>query len=191
MTATAAATPTTTLAGVDAAGGRFQLTAWRPEDARELTTAVLASLEHLRPWMPWVQDGYTLAAAEEFVARSVTAREQGTTFNYRITRPDSDAVIGAVGLMGRVGTGALEIGYWVHSGAVRRGLATEASRLLTAAAFAVPGIERVEIHHDRANVASGAVPARLGYTLERSERCEIDAPGECGVRQIWVTRSPT
>ena len=195
MTTTAAPVPPnlvppTALAGQDANGEGVELHAWRPEDAGELTAAVLDSLEHLRPWMPWVQDGYTLADAEGLIARSAAAREAATTFTYRISRPGSAAVLGSVGLHGRVGPRALEIGYWVHAGAVRRGLATEASRLLTAAAFALPGIERVEIHHDRANLASGAVPARLGYTLERSERCEIDAPGECGARQIWVTRSP-
>jgi len=180
----------TVLTGTDATGAAFELRAWQVEDAVELTTAVLASLDHLRPWMPWVQDGYTRASAEQMIAMSVRAREEATTFTYRLTRPGSDTVLGSVGLHGRVGPGAFEIGYWVHVDAVRRGLATEASRLLTHAAFAVPGIERVEIRHDRANVASGAVPARLGYVLERSERCEIDAPGECGIRQVWVTHSP-
>ena len=36
---------------------------------------------------------------------------------------------------------------------------------LTDAAFALDGIERVEIHCDEANLRSAAVPRRLGYTL--------------------------
>ena len=33
------------------------------------------------------------------------------------------------------------------------------------AAFGVDGIERVEIWHEPANTSSGAVPARLGFTV--------------------------
>ncbi len=63
----------------------------------------------------------------------------------------------------------LEIGYWIHPAFIGRGLATAAARLVTEAAFSVPGIDRVEIHHDRANEISGAIPRKLGFTL--SARC--------------------
>ena len=52
----------------------------------------------------------------------------------------------------------LEIGYWVHVDHLQKGYATEMARILTSAAFTVPGIERVEIHHDKANTRSGAIP---------------------------------
>ena len=32
---------------------RLVLRCWRPEDGAALKTAVDASLDHLRPWMPW------------------------------------------------------------------------------------------------------------------------------------------
>jgi RimJ/RimL family protein N-acetyltransferase len=64
----------------------------------------------------------------------------------------------------------LEIGYWIHAGFLRRGLATRVSCLLTDAAFTVAGIERVEIHHDKANVASAGVPRRLGFTPSPKRR---------------------
>jgi ribosomal-protein-serine acetyltransferase len=92
---------------------------------------------------------------------------------------------GACGLHRRLGPGGLEIGYWVHPGFLRRGVATGAARLLTDAAFTVPGVAVVEIHHDRANVASRGVPRALGYEFVGEFPDEPEAPGEVGVECRW------
>jgi RimJ/RimL family protein N-acetyltransferase len=80
----------------------------------------------------------------------------------------------------------LEIGYWVHADHLRRGIATEAARALTEVAFGVDGIERVEIHHDRANVRSRAVPARLGFTFMGESPDGARAPAEDGIDCTWT-----
>ena len=81
--------------------------------------------------------------------------------------------------------GALEIGYWVHAAFVRRGIASKAAALLTDAAFAIPDIERVEIHHDKANSASAGVPRRLGYRFVGEQRDEVTAPADSGIECVW------
>lgn len=103
-----------------------------------------------------------------------------------------DEVAGGCGLHRRRGPDTLEIGYWTHPAFLRRGIATAASRLLTDAAFSIPGIEVVEIHHDQANVRSREVPCRLGYTLIGETRDERAAPSEVGIdcgwrmtREVW------
>ena len=57
-----------------------------------------------------------------------------------------------------------------------------------AIALGLPGIDRVEIHHDVANVASGRIPAKLGYT-RLGERPTRDlwppAPSDTGTDVIW------
>jgi len=94
-----------------------------------------------------------------------------------------DQIVGSAGLHSRVGDGGLEIGYWVHGDWTGRGIATNATAALTDAALALPGIERVEIYHDAANLASGRIPAKLGYA-RLGERQARDlgpaAPGETG-----------
>jgi RimJ/RimL family protein N-acetyltransferase len=35
---------------------RLVLRCWEPADAEALNAAIDASLEHLRPWMPWAND---------------------------------------------------------------------------------------------------------------------------------------
>lgn len=94
-------------------------------------------------------------------------------------------VAGGCGLHRRVDPGGLEIGYWTHPAFARRGLATTAAGLLTDAAFHVHGITHVEIHLDKANQASAAIPRKLGYELFAERPQEVAAPAEVGVHCIW------
>lgn len=65
------------------------------------------------------------------------------------------------------------------------GYAIEMTAALTTAAFGVPGIERVEIHHDRANVASWGVPERVVFRFAGESPDEVTASGEEGVDWAW------
>lgn len=165
------------------------LRGWSSADAAALSAAVTASLEHLRPWMWWAAheplDLATRTAQLESFGRDWAA---GGDAVYGMV--EHGVVVGGCGLHRRRGPGVLEIGYWVHADHVRRGLATEAARSLTDAAFSVPGIERVEIHHDRANTRSRAVPARLGFTWIGESLDGARAPAEEGVDCTWSVTAP-
>ena len=84
------------------------------------------------------------------------------------------------------GKDCLEIGWMIHPAHTGNGYATEVAEALTTAAFAVPGIDRVEIHHDKANVAGAGVPRRLRFTLVDQAPHKINAPGEIGIECRWV-----
>jgi RimJ/RimL family protein N-acetyltransferase len=163
---------------------RLVLRHWTAADAPALSAAVEASLDHLRPWMWW--------AALEPVTPEVRI-ETIESFE-RDYLAGGDAVygvfldgvaIGGSGLHRRRGPGVLEIGYWIHVGHLCRGYATELAAALTSASFEVPGIGRVEIHHDRANRASRRIPERLGFTLLAEQPDGARAPGEEGVDCTW------
>lgn len=146
------------------------------EDAPALHEAVMASLEHLRPWMPWIA----------FEPQTVEQRrERIATWTESYAMLLDDVLVGMSGIHDRIGGGGLEIGYWVRVDQIGRGYATEAARQLSEIALARPGIDHVEIHHDKANVASGRVPAKLGFTLVREVPDEITSPGECGISCEW------
>ena len=53
----------------------------------------------------------------------------------------------------------------LHVDATGKGLMTRVAGALTDLALSRPDIERVEIHCDETNLASAAVPRRLGYEL--------------------------
>ena len=95
-------------------------------------------------------------------------------------------VVGSSGLHRRRGPSTLEIGYWVHRAHTREGIATEVAKSLATAAFTVAGIDQVEIHHDKANIASEGVPRRLGFTFIEETADAITSPGEVGIDCRWM-----
>jgi len=163
--------------------GAIVLRRWEPEDAPLLVAAVTESLEHLRPWMPWIAKE---PQSVEQRRQMIIAWRDGGEASYGMFDEDGRRVVGGCGLHARIGPAALEIGYWVHVAHVGKGHATAAARALTSAAFAVDGIERVEIHCDETNRASAAVPAKLGFELARVEDRDPEAPGESGRHLIWL-----
>jgi RimJ/RimL family protein N-acetyltransferase len=97
----------------------------------------------------------------------------------------SGRVVGGCGLHRRIERDWLEVGYWTHPSFLRRGVATAAASLLTDAAFAVPGVTHVEIHHNKANRASAGVPRGLRYRLLDEVPDEPEAPAEIGIERRW------
>jgi len=156
------------------------------DDAAALSAAAIDSLEHLAPWMPWATpEGTSLETQAERLLGPATLWNSGSGYEYGIFLPDG-SLVGGCGLHRRIGPSALEIGYWVHVGHIRRGIATACADALTAVGFGLRGIERMEIHCDEANIASAAVPPKLGYRLTGRLDHRPEAPGETGTRLIWV-----
>lgn len=164
----------------------FHLRRPTPEDTESLHDAVKASFAELSPWMPWCTEPVEIASQREFIERSETSWSGQTAFNWLIVEAGGH-VIGTIALMDRIGPGGLEIGYWLRSDATGRGVMTRATAHITDIALGLPGIERVEIHCDAANVRSAAVPQRLGYRLDREVQTEPTSPGESGLSQYWIT----
>jgi RimJ/RimL family protein N-acetyltransferase len=166
-----------------------ELRHWRVEDAEAQARAIAESLDHLMPWMPWAAGEPKPLEARIAMLREWEAERVAGTGEYFAVWLDA-AVVGSAGLHRRIGAGGLEIGYWIHPGYLRRGLATEVARQLCDRAFAEPDLDRVEIHHDRANVASGGVPAKLGFEHVGDTPRPPQAPGEEGVERVWrLTRA--
>ncbi|MDY0813609.1 GNAT family N-acetyltransferase [Kitasatospora purpeofusca] len=158
-----------------------------PVQSLALNAAVRADLDHLRPWLEWAAVAPTPARTAELTEAGVAAWEAGTDFIYLVgLDAEPGRVIGSFGLHRRIGPGALEIGYWIATDHLGRGIATTAARALTEAAFALPGVHRVEIHCDPANTASAAVARRLGFRLHLEVDAPVRAPGETGRKQVWV-----
>jgi RimJ/RimL family protein N-acetyltransferase len=164
---------------------RLTLRRWTPDDALLLATAITENIDHLRPWMPWISaEPQSLPHRVALITQWQSEWERGG--DVVVGAFLDEAVVGSAGLHRRRGPRVLEIGYWVHGEHVHQGFATEMARALTTAAFTVPDIDRVEIHHDKANTASGAVPRRLGFTFADESSNPILAPGEIGIDCRWV-----
>jgi RimJ/RimL family protein N-acetyltransferase len=150
---------------------RLVIRCWDPADAPRLKEAVDASLEHLRPWMPWaahhpqpVQDSIELL--RQFRGKF----DLGQDTTYGIFSRDETMVLGGTGLHPRGGEGGREIGYWIRADQINKGYATETAAALTRVGFEVEKLRRIGIHCDIGNARSAAVPRKLGYTHEATLR---------------------
>jgi ribosomal-protein-serine acetyltransferase len=168
--------------------GPVLIRSWHQSDVAGLSRVIFENLDHLRPWMPW--------ARELPQNRTKIRAAMGAFLLEAVTRPDElvglfsgGQVAGGSGLHPRIGPGGYEIGYWVRKDLTRRGIATAVTSALTEHAFTRPDIDRVEIRHDRANVASEGIPRRLGYALVGEEPSVVATPEQSGVHLVWrITR---
>ncbi len=170
---------------------RLVLRCWRQTDAALFKRAIDSSLDHLRLWLPWAgEDRFDLPSIRDRLARMSEDFHAGRDFLYGAFDPAEREVVGGTGLHPRLDAKAIEIGYWIRADLVGRGYATEAARALTLAAFDQLGVERVEIRCDPNNVASAAVPRRLGYrhtiTLPNNSRTPDGRPRDTLVWEATV-----
>jgi len=167
---------------------RLVVRCYQPGDAALLKTAIDASLDALRPWMPWA-----LAEPEPLAAKVQRLREfrgrfdLGQDFTYGVFDRGETELVGSTGLHTRLGPGAREIGYWVHAAHTGQGLATEIAGALTRVGFEVERLHRIEIHCAPDNVRSMAVARKLGYIHEATLRKRVTgADGTLRDTMIWT-----
>jgi RimJ/RimL family protein N-acetyltransferase len=169
--------------------GDIVMRRWQPDDLMARFAAVTRSYRALQLWMEWASEPITLEQQRAYgQTMAVSWPDPEGSCTYGIF-DRGGAVLGGIGLHDNIGPGALEIGYWCHIDHVGRGIITRSAGALTDIALALPGIDRVEIHCDKANVRSAAVARRLGYRLNRAEPRPVRAPAESGLLMVWVKPS--
>lgn len=112
--------------------------------------------------------------------------DKGEDFVYGIFDKSESRALGGTGLHTRLKGNALEIGYWIHKDFIQQGFATESTAALTKVAFELYFVERVEIHCAVENIASAAVPKKLGYTHEATRRRLAYASSGQTDSMIWT-----
>lgn len=166
---------------------RLLLRCWEPSDAGALADLAGRNMYHLRPWMPWATEENAQLEFQYQRLRGARARfDQDLEYVYGMLDRANQELLGSAGLHTRLGEGVLEIGYWIDKDHTRQGLTTEASAALTKVAFEIFNVRRVEIHCDPGNLASAAIPRKLGYTLEATLRQRsFDFDGNPSDSMIW------
>jgi RimJ/RimL family protein N-acetyltransferase len=166
---------------------RLVLRCWDPADSPLLSAAIVQSLEHLRPWMPWAHEEPKAPEDRVKLLRKFRANfDSDIDFVYGIFDAGERDVIGGTGLHTRIGEGAREIGYWIRADQLGQGYATEATAALVRVAFEVDEVRRVEVRCDPDNRASSRVPQKLGFTHEGTLRGHArDVTGEPRDTMIW------
>ncbi|MFM1751293.1 MAG: hypothetical protein RL119_255 [Actinomycetota bacterium] len=157
---------------------------YRREDARALGHAVTQSIDHLRPWMPWVQfEPQSVEQREQLIDQWIASWDSGTEFVMGLF--EDETCIGSTGVHLRGEEGTVDLGYWLVSTHIGRGIMTAVVHQLFAVSCAFSEINCVDIVNDAANVASGAVARRCGFSMIEEFEHEIEAPSESGRRLRW------
>ena len=150
---------------------RLIVRCYQPSDAQLLADSVLENVEHLKPWMPWAHN--EPEPFEEKAKRMQRLRgmfDLQQDYTYGIFNREETKLLGGTGLHTRLGENELEIGYWMHKDHLNKGLVTESTSALIKVAFEVIHVHRIEIHCDPTNLASAAIPKKLGFTHEGTLR---------------------
>ncbi|CEK12170.1 GNAT family N-acetyltransferase [Legionella hackeliae] len=138
-------------------------------DELPLNLAIKESLPELARWMPWASDSsleITKTFIDESIANWGTPRQKEMPFIVLLKQ--ELRIIGASGYNDQSDPSVpyFEIGYWIHSHYVGRGLATELSIALTRYAFDYLHAVRVQICCQAENNASLRVIEKCGYHFE-------------------------
>ena len=145
-----------------------------PDDAEELFALVEANRDRLRPWMPWEATTLSPADTRDFIERSLVSETHLDANGIWV----GDELKGSIGLRVDLLHASGEIGYWLDSGVVGRGLVTRACKMFIDHGFRELGLHRITIHAAVQNVRSRAVPERLGFTQEGVLRQADQVAGE-------------
>lgn len=159
---------------------RLEIRCYEPGDAQALVDAMAAGVEHMRPFLPWIE--FEPQTFEEKVAllrgfRGEFDKDEDYVMG-AFDRAAPSRLVGGTGIHFRIGPGAAEIGYWVRAGEERRGVATEMAAAMTRVGFEILGLRKMAIHCMTSNVASARVAAKLGFALEGTIRASLAAPGK-------------
>jgi RimJ/RimL family protein N-acetyltransferase len=159
---------------------RLVVRCWSPEDAFMRRLALDDSDRHLRPWIPYMKDEpQTLEETAGWLRMMRAAFDLDQEYRYGVFNPDETQLIGETGLYKRAGPGAREVGYWIAKEATGQGYATEAALVMLRIAFEISRVDRVEMHCAPDNMASSAIPRKLGLTHEATlSRRSRDSEGD-------------
>lgn len=143
----------------------LQLQLLQERFAEEVYSVVRENLDHLKPWLPWATEDYSLETARGFCQKSLKQFAKNEALGLVVV--SEKKIIGSLGLNNLDWQNRqAEIGYWLDKNQTGKGIMIKCCRALTGYAFDELHLNRVVIRCATENVKSRAIPERLGYTRE-------------------------
>ncbi|MEN2766830.1 GNAT family N-acetyltransferase [Ornithinibacillus xuwenensis] len=134
-------------------------------DAKDLFDLTDRSREHLREWLPWLDQTKTERDSKNFIQSA----EQGFIDRNGLTLGIyyHQKLAGVIGFNSFDWTNRIGIiGYWLGEDFIGNGIMTRAAAAITEYGFHQLELNRIEIRAAVENTKSRAIPERLGYTKE-------------------------
>ena len=142
------------------------------DDATNMHAAAVESAAQLETTVPWFSRGMTIESFRSFATWAGDAWDRGEHYELSILARDG-TYLGSAGLTVDAKTMTANLQYWVRTSGTRRGVASEAARLVSRWAIQALGLQRVEIFISDHNVPSQMAARKSGAHFEGVLRNKI------------------
>lgn len=139
-------------------------------DAGALHEAARESIVELFPWLTWCHPDYSMAEAEAWARSRPELFRAGVEYDFVVADEGGRFLGGCALNQIHRGHRFANLGYWVRSSAMGRGVAPAAVRQLAAFAFTTTDLVRLEILCAVGNARSRRVAEKSGAILEGTLR---------------------
>lgn len=138
-------------------------------DAPRVLELILANVDHLKHWLPWVKKPITIHTVLSFI--EMAERKHAINEGYEWVIVYKHEICGLVGLHHiDWNNRKTSIGYWLGGAYEGNGLVTQAVNSVIRVVFENLKLNRIEIFCAERNLKSRAIPERLSFRIEGVQR---------------------
>ncbi|WP_108652752.1 GNAT family N-acetyltransferase [Dongshaea marina] len=152
--------------------------------AQEVYALVDNDRQHLRQWLPWVDQSTELKDTEGFIELSLEQERAGKGAQFIILSDEKVAGLVGINLIDLQHCRA-EVGYWLAEGFEGQGIMTRSVATVLAYAFDTLGLNKLEIRCASGNHKSQVIPQRLGFHYDGTLRSHEKLNGEYVDHQVY------
>lgn len=135
------------------------------EDAAALFAAVNENRAHLRPWLLWVDGTQKEEHSLEYIRAARQEQNDQRSIAFGIFK--HERLIGGIGMhQWDQRLRKAQVGYWLAKTEEGKGTLSQCANVFLDYLFDRLQLNKVELHYLPANIRSGAVAQRLGFTVE-------------------------
>jgi len=144
----------------------YNVRLYQQRDAEDMHAAALESVAEVYPWMAWCHERYSLDEARQWIAVQEEVAKQGMAYEFAIL-DEAGRFLGGCGInqISKANRFA-NLGYWVRTSAMGRGVAPAAARLVAEYAFRGTDLIRLEVVCAVGNARSQRVAEKIGAVRE-------------------------
>lgn len=140
-----------------------------PHFVETLLNLIDQNRDHLRPWMPWLDDTTEPEHVEKFIKSTLSNLAEGKGLSSLIIFQDNLVGIVSYNFLDK-NTLTGHLGYWLDKDHNGQGIMTKSVAKMIDIGFNDLGLRKVEIRCGVENTKSRAIPERLGFEEEGTLR---------------------
>jgi len=157
---------------------RFMIRRYMLEDDQALFEAATESINEVYPFLPWCHPDYSMEDSRGWLRTIASSWKDKQSYAFAITDRATGRFLGGCGLNSLDENPVANLGYWIRSSEVNKGIASESTRGLLKFGFGHLGLIRIEIMMSTRNPASQKVAMRANAKLEGTLRNRLQLHGE-------------